>query len=459
MRISSEELVQTIFQKCAGTSGCEVCRPHMEDDCLFFPELYRLQDKFIDKGKPLTSKSVNKLIDLCTLCGLCPCPDVRMLILKTKATLADERGLPFSSRCLADAQRAGRLGCLFSNTANFINRSKVTSPCLKKAFKVHTDRKLPGFPKQSFFSWARKKGLHVQNRHSTDARQKVVYFTGCSAGYFFPEVGKSTVNLLENIGVEVFVPEQDCCSMPLLMEGQKQKAMEKIQKNVSMLVQVILDGYKLVCSCPTCGYFFRKLLLENAYFSDAAQEKMKPKNNIMKVPLGSGSGRFISLPKNIYRKILKDDGYFSSINPLDRIKLAESVMDLGEYLLPYHSGHNSFFSLNDSQSPLMYFAPCHQREQEIGQPYFEILSSISGTDVVQIGGALDCCGMGGHLGYKASFHRSTLIIGRSLFEKFKHEEHRTIITDCLSCRMQFQHEFSNKIYHPVQIIQTSSDYD
>lgn len=172
MRISSEELVQTIFQKCAGTSGCEVCRPHMEDDCLFFPELYRLQDKFIDKGKPLASKSVNKLIDLCTLCGLCPCPDVRMLILKTKATLADEKGLPLSSRLIADAQKAGKLGGVLNNTANFISSNKATSSCFKKTLKV---------------------------------------------------------------------------------------------------------------------------------------------------PLGSGSGRFISLPKKIYRKILKDDGYFSSINPLDRI--------------------------------------------------------------------------------------------------------------------------------------------
>lgn len=227
MRISSEELVQTIFQKCAGTSGCEVCRPHMEDDCLFFPELYRLQDKFIDKGKPLASKSVNKLIDLCTLCGLCPCQDVRMLIMKTKATLVDEKGLPLSSRLIADAQKAGKLGGVLNNTANFISSNKATSSCFKKALKVHADRNLPKFPEQSFFSWTKKKGLHVPNRHSKDTGQKVVYFTGCSAGYFFPEVGKSTVKLLKKIGAEVFVPEQDCCGMPLLMEGQKQKAWKR----------------------------------------------------------------------------------------------------------------------------------------------------------------------------------------------------------------------------------------
>ncbi|MFH0726371.1 MAG: hypothetical protein V2B19_08495 [Pseudomonadota bacterium] len=34
-----------------------------------------------------------------------------------------------------------------------------------------------------------------------------------------------------------------------------------------------------------------------------------------------------------YGKLMKDDGYFSTIDPLRRIKVAESTHDLGEYLL------------------------------------------------------------------------------------------------------------------------------
>ena len=456
MTISAKEIILEIFKKCAGASGCEVCRPHMEEDCLFFPELYRLHDEFVEKGKPLVDNRLSDLINLCTFCGLCPCQDIRMLILKAKAALADERGLPLSSRILADAQNAGRLGKLFNNTVNFITHGKVTSSCLKKTLRVHHDRQLPELPKHDFFSWARKRGLDLLKRKSAQNAQKVVYFAGCSAGYFFPEVGKATVNLLEKSGADVLVPEQHCCSMPLLMEGQKQKALDKIQTNVSTLVKAVRCGYKFVCSCPTCGYFFKKLLLENAYFSDAAQAKLHSENNIMKIP--SGPDKFISLPRKTYGKILKDDGYFSSINPLDRIELANAVIDLGEYLLSFQKKNKSVFSIKDIQAPLIYFAPCHQREQDIGQPYFEIFSTISGTDIIQVGGALDCCGMGGHLGYKKSFHHPALKIGSPIFKKFNDEKHRSIITDCLSCKIQFQHELPMEIHHPVQLLQVQQDF-
>lgn len=271
MGSSAKMLVMKIFEKCAGKSGCDVCRPHMEDDCLFFPELYRLQDECIDKGKPIDGKRVKRLVNLCTLCGLCPCQDVRMLILKTKAALANEKGLSLSTQFIADVQRAGRWGGRLHQTVNGLNKSRLISPCLKKVLKVHPDRQLPEIPKQNFFSWVKKK-RDLPGKNPGHHPEKVVYFAGCSAGYFFPEVGQATVELLEKIGADVFVPEQHCCSMPLLMEGQNHKAMDKIQANVSILTQAVSDGYKLVCSCPTCGYFFKKLLLENAYFSDAAQE-------------------------------------------------------------------------------------------------------------------------------------------------------------------------------------------
>ncbi|MBT3388676.1 MAG: FeS-binding protein [Desulfobacula sp.] len=451
MNIPAKDLVQLIFQKCAGKSGCEVCRPHMEEDCLFFPELYRLNDEMIEKGKSPESKHLGRLLDLCTLCGLCPCQNIRMLILAAKAAFAKEEGLTLSSGFLSDVEKAGRIGTKFPNTANFLNTGRPFSIFTKKLMKIHNDRCLPVFPRQSFFRWAQNKGLHHKKK-SESAAQKVAYFAGCSAGYLYPEVGKATVNLLEKTGAEVFVPEQHCCSMPLLMEGQREKAMEKIRANVATLIGAVRDGYQLVYSCPTCGYFYKKLLLENAYYSDAFQEKLKAENNIMKIPFGSGTDTFISLPKNIYQKILKDDGYFSSIDPLDRIELSQKGKDLGEYLLSFCQENKSLFRINGSQMPMLYFPPCHQREQEIGQPYFKILSSILGTDIRQVGGALDCCGMGGHLGYKKSFHPSALKLGRPLFEKLIREEHRTIVTDCLSCRMQFEQQLPMKVYHPAEVL-------
>jgi glycerol-3-phosphate dehydrogenase subunit C len=101
-------LVLEIFKKCAGRSGCEVCREHMEEDCLFFPEMYRLHDLSQETGTPLADMDLASLVDLCTLCGLCPCQDIRMLVLKAKAARAEDKKPPLSARLLSDARQAGR---------------------------------------------------------------------------------------------------------------------------------------------------------------------------------------------------------------------------------------------------------------------------------------------------------------------------------------------------------------
>ena len=39
----------------------------------------------------------------------------------------------------------------------------------------------------------------------------------------------------------------------------------------------------------------------------------------------AGKESFHFLKKSIYKKILKDDGYFSDIDPLDRMALSEKI--------------------------------------------------------------------------------------------------------------------------------------
>jgi len=63
-----------------------------------------------------------------------------------------------------------------------------------------------------------------------------------------------------------------------------------------------------------------------------------------------------------------------------------------------------------------------------------------------------CCGMGGHLGFKTDFHDHSLAIGGPLFDRMAAASGRTIITDCLSCRMQLQHQFSRQVFHPLELL-------
>ena len=423
----------------------------MEEDCLFFPELYRLSDLAQDSEIPLSETDLRPLIHLCTMCGLCPCQDIRELLLQAKAALAREGESPLSGGILCDAEMTGRWGTSLSSVLNPLNRLKPVQSIMKKALKINPERNLPIFPKDSFFLWAKKRGLTVPLKDDGH-RPKVAYFAGCSAGYLFPEVGKAAVGILERNGISVFVPSQNCCGMPLMMEGNQKTAFKKIRSNLESLWESIQNGYDIVCSCPTCGYFFKKMLPEKAYYSDAFQKRSGTGDRVMKVPLGSGDNKFTTLPKSIYQTILKDEGYFSSLDPLLRIDLSLTVKDMGEYLLSLQAKGKLTVELKNPDIPMVYFAPCHQREQDIGQPYFEILKSLPGSDIIRIGEVMECCGMGGHLGYKDNFHDHSLAIGRPIFDKLSKEPHRTLITDCLSCRLQFEHAVPGKVLHPIEIL-------
>ncbi|MFN2358610.1 MAG: heterodisulfide reductase-related iron-sulfur binding cluster, partial [Desulfotignum sp.] len=401
---------------------------------------------------PPDEKDLASLVDLCTLCGLCPCQDIRVLVLKAKAARAQDKKIPLSAKLLSDAQQAGRWGTAFSAVVNPLNRLKPVTAMAKKILDIHPKRSLPAFPEESFFVWAKKKGLTAPVKHTGQDASRVAYFAGCSAGYLFPAVAKAAVGLLEQNTIQVFVPSQHCCGMPLIMEGNRQKATKRIQANLESLGACMQEGYDIVCSCPTCGYFFKKLLLETAYYSDAFQKQSGADATVMKVPSGSKDQPFTTVPKSIYQNILKDNGYFSGIDPLQRIDLSLKVKDMGEYLLSLQNSGKAAVALRNPEQPLAYFAPCHQREQGIGQPYYQLISALPGADIKHAGTDMQCCGMGGHLGFKTDFHDHSLAIGGPLFDRLAAASDRTIITDCLSCRMQLQHQFSRQVFHPLELL-------
>jgi glycerol-3-phosphate dehydrogenase subunit C len=124
----------------------------------------------------------------------------------------------------------------------------------------------------------------------------------------------------------------------------------------------------------------------------------------IKVPdRNAGADGFVSLNKSMYYKIMTDGGYFNGLDPLKHMALSDSAMDLCEYLDRQYRKGNLNTRLGMIHDRMVYFTPCHQREQEIGSPYENLLALISGLEIVRVGGAMDFCGMGGSLELKESF--------------------------------------------------------
>ncbi len=103
---------------------------------------------------------------------------------------------------------------------------------------------------------------------------------------------------------------------------------------------------------------------------------------------------------------------------------------------------------------MVYFAPCHQRQQKIDSPYLELLALIPELKVDMLGG-MDCCGMGGNFGFKRDFHEKSLVIGNPLIARIRRRSPKAIITDCMSCKLQFNHLLPYPVFHPLEILATS----
>ena len=71
---------------------------------------------------------------------------------------------------------------------------------------------------------------------------------------------------------------------------------------------------------------------------------------------------------------------------------------------------------------------------------------------IELLAGMDCCGMGGNFGFKVGFHEKSLAVGRPLMEKIRAKAPEAIITDCMSCRLQFQHELPYPVFHPMEIL-------
>lgn len=135
--------------------------------------------------------------------------------------------------------------------------------------------------------------------------------------------------------------------------------------------------------------------------------------------------------------------------------MAENTYDLGEFLADLHKSGDLKTTFSPVTDQMVYYPPCHLREQNIGRPYLELLKIIPGITLESIKGALFCCGMAGIMGFKREFHQASIHLGGRLMHKIKALNPENIVTDCLSCRLQFTQLTPHRCIHPIEILNDS----
>ena len=455
--MNTEDRLRYEISKCR---NCEACRTLLDRSCVVFPEMFKLADKERDTGSRVSTRQLRHLVGLCTFCAACPCLDIRAAIINAKTEYADKYGLSFGVRTLENVERIAKLGGAIPQLANFLLRNELTRALLEKTVGLHRDRRFPTFPKENFPKWLRRR--YQKNIPSTPQdKTKVAYFAGCTARYFFPEVPKAVVEVLERNGIEVLHLDQQCCGMPSMLEGDRKLTLELARFNVARLSEAIQDGYDIVCSCPTCGLMLKYVLKVGAYDSSKYRESIKSGDGFVKIPVSRGLlssvyGPFIEVPEVLLETILRDDGYFSSIRPDIRITVAHNTYDAGQFLRMLHMRGDLDTALGPVSVKAVYYPPCHLREQRIGRPYEYLLGLIPGLSVETINGDY-CCGNAGIMGFKKEFHRLSIRIASRLIARIRTLDPEVIATDCLSCRVQFRQLTHYEVLHPIQIIKESYD--
>ncbi len=447
---SPEGMARAVVEACA---DCDTCRYLMEDTpCLVFPEIYRLYDKEAEKGGRITAEELRILVDLCNFCALCPCSNIRTDIMKAKHAFVSRDGLDPAVRLLEDIERLARICGAYPRLTNSLLHGKRTGGFLKKLAGIHQDRNLPRFPEEDFASWAERRGLRIKQKGKG---KKVAYFAGCTGQYLFPDVPRAVVDVLQRNEIDVYLPEQKCCGMPSLLEGDLKLTLEFVGFNLDRLCEAVDSGYEIVCSCPTCAYMLKHVISEGGFYSREYRESAGQnidESNRTGAPGVTHQPRAGSFRASIMDSLFRDEGYFASVNALKRIKVARHTLDLGEYLRSLlHIGEFNN-DLGPVSERMAYYPPCHLREQKIGEPYAGLLSLVPGISMERIDGPFHCCGIAGIMGFKRDFYRVSVEMGSRLMDKITAIHPKRLVTDCLSCRIQFTQLIPYRVFHPVEIL-------
>lgn len=104
---------------------------------------------------------------------------------------------------------------------------------------------------------------------------------------------------------------------------------------------------------------------------------------------------------------------------MDRVRVANPADDRGEYLWELHQAGLLKLELGAVAAKVSHFAPCHQRQQGIGEFWMDRLGLAPEVRPERVGNAFDCCGRGGIMEFKKGFHDTSLTLGARMTDKIR----------------------------------------
>ena len=339
-------------------------------------------------------------LDLCLSCKGCKseCPvNVDMATYKAEFLSHHYRGRvrPKAAYTLGLIHRWARLASRAPRLVNAVTHAPLLGSLLKRLGGVAPQRQAPRFAHQTFRSWFEARPVRGAGR------PQVLLWPDTFTNYLRPETGKAHVEVLEDAGFQVVLPERVlCCGRPLYDYGMLDTAERLLRTTIETLRPHIRAGTPLIGMEPSCVAVFRDELTE----------------------------------------LLPDD--------LDAERLQKQTLMLSEFL----ADRVPSWEPPQLDRKALVQRHCHHGAVMGFDPEEELLRKI-GLDLSFPNPG--CCGLAGSFGFEAGrkYAVSMAVGEQALLPAVRKEPRDTIVVaDGFSCRTQIEHGTGRRAMHLAEVI-------
>jgi len=360
------------------------------------PELERMRREGIECD--------TEWVEYCLGCHRCDlaCPNevnVSELIARAKSTHQKTPIRKMRDWWFARPGLLGKLLTVAPGIGNFALGLKPVRLLMSAFMKITPERKFPAYSDAA---------LKAPAVVTAQKGERVVFFPGCFIKYNQPELGCHVLQLLQLNGFKPEVANSGCCGVPSLANGDPAEARRRAEENVNSMIGAVDAGARIVTACSSCGHMI-KTGFANMLEGDAG--------------LAAKANRIAA-------------------NTYDLAELLVAQQDEGKF--------NTQFAAASGNRKLAYHAPCHQKSQGIGRPWYNLLQQIPGVEIEDLNAG--CCGMSGTYGFKEEKYPVSMEVGSELFAGIRASAPQAVVTECATCQMQIEHGTGIKAVHPVEIL-------
>ena len=359
--------------------------------------------------KVFDQKEILESLDLCLSCKACKseCPsNVDMARYKAEFMqhYYDVKGVSFRAYMIARMADVQRLGSLMPLVYNFFACNRLTSSIIKKILRFSANRSIPKLSRTTLRQYA--KSLSSKKRYEKGV---IFLFADEFTNYNEAEVGVAFIELMNELGYRVIVPNHKESGRAAMSKGLLRRAKKFANQNVSLLKDLITPETPLVGIEPSAILSFRDEYpaLVDSELREAAQE------------------------------------------------LSKCALLYDEFIMrEVEKGNISADSFTNEAKKIILHGHCHQKALASVEPSAAMLSLPQNYTVETL--PTGCCGMAGAFGYEKEHYDVSIAVGNQtlfpLINAATTASETIISAPGTSCRQQILDGTGRIAKHPVVIL-------